>query len=336
MKKPRKPTSDKKAEKAAAEAAPPTGATATAELSSLSQLLDEIARFSEKEAATATAATAATSASVPGASTDAATGSASGEPAASTAVVPAAAPVTAQAMLVQAADFDRRLALLERSIGIGIGSAALPGMDGGALPRAIMPTLETLQRQVTTLADASTASLDGISRRVRALTQEVDELAQSRKAAKAAHEALVQAGVQTSPQSSSGAGVVTPVAAGTAAAGSATTAAGAGGDPDDQVAKINALYGMLPTIESMTPLLPPLLDRLRSLQTIHADAALASELLDDLEQRQVDTAAEVGQWREGLEKIEAAMRESEATMGKNMQVMDGWVKELEGRLDKVV
>jgi len=208
--------------------------------------------------------------------------------------------------LAKAADFDHRLIVLERSL--GVGSAAMPELDSNGLPRAIIPLLETLHMQVSTLSEASTASLDSISRRVRILSQEAENLEKNRRSAKAAHEALVQAGAAPEEASS---------------------------EDSEQTAKINALYGTIPTIESLTPLLPPLLDRLRSLRMIHADAATASETLARLEQKQSEMASDVRQWREGLEKVESAMREGDAAMEKNMDVMSGWVKDIEGKMAKL-
>ncbi|CAK7214869.1 hypothetical protein SBRCBS47491_002297 [Sporothrix bragantina] len=258
-----------------------------ADLASLSQALDEMTRLADEAAPVVAAAPSATAVTTPGAA-------------------PAPAPSSAGALaLAQTADFDRRLVLLEKSIGLdeGVGGAA------AGLPRAILPTLDALQRQIGTLADASTASLDGISRRVRTLAQEADQLAKARAAAAAAAEETF--------------------------GGSTATPSKTGETPASEDTKIQALYGTLPTIESLAPLLPPLLDRLRSLRAIHADAASASELLDELTKQQADTAAEVKQWRQGLETMEQALRDGEATMGKNAQVMEGWVRGLEARLDKL-
>ncbi|KAI1813322.1 Dynamitin-domain-containing protein [Poronia punctata] len=201
--------------------------------------------------------------------------------------------------LAKVADFDWRLSLLEKAIGI----SATPELEGNRLPRAIMPTLETLQNQIMTLSEASTASLDSISRRVRTLTQEAEQLEKSRKAAKTAQEELSSAGGPTVEA-----------------------------DDAEQIAKINALYGTLPTIENLTPLLPPLLDRLRSLRTIHADAATASETLARIEESQREMASDIKQWREGLEKVESTMKEGETAMSGNMTVVEGWVKELEAKV----
>ncbi|KAI8959576.1 Dynamitin-domain-containing protein [Daldinia sp. FL1419] len=203
--------------------------------------------------------------------------------------------------LAKAADFDRRLLLLEKAI--GITSSSMPELEGTGLPRAIMPTLDTLQNQISTLSEASTSSLDSISRRVRTLTQEAEQLEKARRAAKAAQDSLASAGGS-------------PVEA----------------DDSEQTAKINALYGTLPTIESLAPLLPPLLDRLRSLRAIHTDAATANETLERIEKSQSEMAADIKQWREGLDKIEAVMGEGGATMTANMKVVEGWVKDLEAKV----
>ncbi|KAI3400437.1 hypothetical protein diail_3058 [Diaporthe ilicicola] len=211
--------------------------------------------------------------------------------------------------LAKAADFDERLALLEKAI--GIGSSALPELDSSGLPRAIVPTLEKLQKQVSTLSEASSSSLDTISRKVRQLTQEAEQLEKARKQAKQAKEALASTGTGSSSPT-------TPDS-----------------EDSEQTTKINALYSTLPTIESLTPLLPPLLDRLRSLRAIHADAATAGETLERIEKRQTDMASDIKQWREGLENIETAMQEGEESMGNNMKVVGGWVKDLEAKMTKL-
>ncbi|KAJ4394595.1 hypothetical protein N0V93_003814 [Gnomoniopsis smithogilvyi] len=211
--------------------------------------------------------------------------------------------------LAKAADFDQRLALLEKAI--GIGSSALPELDSSGLPRAIVPTLEKLQKQVSTLSEASSSSLDTISRKVRQLTQEADQLEKSRRQAKQARDALATAGPGPS------------------------SPAAADSEDSEQTTKINALYSTLPTIENLTPLLPSLLDRLRSLRALHADAATASETLDRIEKRQTDMASDIKQWREGLEKIEGAIKDGESSMGNNTKVVEGWVKDLEEKMAKL-
>ncbi|CAM1507211.1 Fc.00g068520.m01.CDS01 [Cosmosporella sp. VM-42] len=203
--------------------------------------------------------------------------------------------------LAKAADFDRRLLMLEK--GLGISSSSMPEADKNGLPRAILPTLDSMDKQISTLAEASTANLDSISRRVRTLASEQDKLNDAREKSKSLREEL-------------GKHVPAPPS-----------------EESEQEAKINALYGILPTIENLTPILPPLLDRLRSLRAIHGDAATASETLSRIEKQQVDMTAELKQWNEGLVKIEASIKEGEVTTKNNMKVMEEWVNDLEERIE---
>ncbi|RDL34701.1 Uncharacterized protein BP5553_07829 [Venustampulla echinocandica] len=205
--------------------------------------------------------------------------------------------------LAKAADFDGRLALLEKAL--GLDPIAL---NSNGTPKAILPTLDTLQRQVSLISESTPSSLDNISRRVRTLTQEAEKLQESRKAAKSAQDALREGGGDLAPE---------------------------GEEDAEQTAKIHALYGTLPTIESLAPLLPPLLDRLRSLRAIHADAATASESLDAAEKKQMGMAEEISQWKEGLEKMEIALKQNETALGGNMKVVEGWVKGLEQKMEEL-
>ncbi|KAL2064977.1 hypothetical protein VTL71DRAFT_4117 [Oculimacula yallundae] len=207
--------------------------------------------------------------------------------------------------LAKAADFDGRLALLEKAL--GISAAELPSLTANGVPKAILPTLDTLQRQISVISESTPASLDSISRRVRALTQEAERLEDSRKAAKAAQDALRAAGGDDDSEDD---------------------------EDSEQVAKINALYGTLSTIENLAPLLPSLLDRLRSLRAIHADAATASDSLNRVEKQQTEMADDIKKWREGLEKVEEALKQGETTMSGNMKAVQGWVKELEQKMEQ--
>lgn len=221
--------------------------------------------------------------------------------------------------LTKVSDFDSRLALIEAAL--GIDAIPLPTQDRSAA-KAVVPSLDTLDKQLTTLSTSTDSSLDAVSRRIRQLTQNAEKLEQTRKAAKAAQEALQQEAL--SPPSND-------------------TRMGDGKDvpkfPEiedaETTAKINALYGTLSTIESLAPMLPSVLDRLRSLRTLHANAATASQTLAKVESRQEDMKQEIQGWREGLEKVESAMIEGEKTMKGNTEMVEEWVKELEERMRKL-
>ena len=274
------------------------------DITRLSKVLDGISASQAKTATSAGAKLAKDLGTGIRANGPAQTSQGTGEPATYTVTY---APTYQQShALAKAADFDGRLALLEKAL--GISSTALPTLNANAASKAILPTLDTLQRQVSVLSESTPSSLDGISRRVRTLTQEADRLEESRKSAKAAQDALRAAGGDVASEE---------------------------GENSEQASKINALYGTLSTIENLSPFLPSLLDRLRSLRAIHADAATASQNLERVEKRQADMAEDIKKWREGLEKVEEAMKQGETVMGGNMKIVQGWVKELEGKMEKI-
>jgi len=210
--------------------------------------------------------------------------------------------------LAKAADFDKRLTVLEKVLGMSASSTL--NIDRELPNSAIVPTLDELSRQMSVLTASSTSSLDAANKRVKQLTQEAEKLAEARKAAKAAADARREEADQLSPE-----GSTSPVV-----------------DTSEREAKINALYGALPTIENLGPLLPAVLDRLRSLRTIHADAGKAVENLTKLERRQEEMGGEIARWRAALEKVEIVVKESEGTIQSNMGKVEGWVRELEEKV----
>ena len=212
--------------------------------------------------------------------------------------------------IARIADFDARLTLLETIL----GAEAIPlETQDRADAKPILPALDSLQRQISLVSKTSDSSLDSASRRVKQLTKDVEKLTEARKASKAAQDAM-----------NDGESSIANVAA-----------ASQNIEDPERTSKINALYGTLPTIESLSPLLPPLLDRLRSLRSVHADATNASQSLADAERRQQAMAEELRNWREGLEKVEGVIKQSEQTMSGNMSTVDGWVKELEDRMQRL-
>ncbi|MCJ1393509.1 hypothetical protein MMC18_006384 [Xylographa bjoerkii] len=215
-------------------------------------------------------------------------------------------------LLAKAASFDTRLTLLERLL--GLDALPLP-THSSTPPKPLLPTLTLLDDQLTTLTTSSASSLDALSTQIHELTLSAEKLDEARKAAKTSQDAL--------KSGSRGSFPVVPASLNLAIE-----------DPE-QVSKINALYGTLPTIESLAPLLLPLLDRLRSLRVIHADAASASEELKDIERRQTEMGKEIREWREGLERVEGLMAKGEDRTRGNMEVVEGWVRELEERVGRL-
>ena len=200
------------------------------------------------------------------------------------------------------ADFDERLTSLEKVL--GVSASALADPDKALPSNAVIPQLDELTRQMEVLSGSTTSSLDSASRRVKQLVQDTDKLAEARKAAKLA-----------------------------AAEGGSVASDGL--EADETVAKINALYGALPTVEKMKPVLPVLLDRLRSLRDIHQNAATASETLKNIEGRQEEMADEIEKWAEALAKVEGVVEESTGTVEGNMLKVEGWVREIERKMETI-
>ncbi|PWY95147.1 dynactin subunit [Aspergillus sclerotioniger CBS 115572] len=252
-------------------------------------------------------------------------------------------------VLAHAAAFDGRLALIEAAMGLSNSSNPFVS-DGISEPalQPVLPALDHLTSRLSTLMNilvgpnpvsavptmgsappsttVTTPQLETLSSRVRKLTADTEALASARKravdAAKAAQNArIASAAIEPSDMSVS--------------SSSATEVDPAATQRDEQATKIQALYATIPTIQSLHPILPSVLERLRSLRVIHAGAAQASESLDTLEKRQADMAREIEQWREGLRVVEEKMNQGETAMKNNIELVEPWVRDLEDRLDRL-
>ncbi|KAL8898835.1 MAG: hypothetical protein Q9207_006503 [Kuettlingeria erythrocarpa] len=213
--------------------------------------------------------------------------------------------------LSKISDFDKRLRLLETALGMDM--VPLPTQDRSA-SRAVLPVLDGLDRQISTMSITET-SIDKISLQIRQMSKDSERLAEARKAAAKQRPSDRPMSGQSWQASSKVADRATEEQ-----------------ERLEQASKINALYGTLSTIESLSPLLPSVLDRLQSLRAIHADAALASDALSNVESRQASMTEELKEWKDGLQKVERAMQAGEQSLKENVGVVDRWVKDLEDRL----
>jgi len=205
------------------------------------------------------------------------------------------------------AEFDARLSVLEKSLG-------LTSLDTGAPETPLLPSLALLDRQFGALMSASSlAGLEAASERIRKLREEAEEFSSlTFTTTTEAAPAQEQNGTHTpTPESSQ------PTLA-----------------PSD-IEKLRSLHALLPTMQSLSPTVPALLDRLRSLHTLHTGAASAAGELEDLERRQEEFEKELKDWREGLERVEKAVKEANEANGRNGSFVQGWVKEVEGRMAKL-
>ena len=76
--------------------------------------------------------------------------------------------------LAKAADFDSRLTVIEKVL--GMSSSASMNIDKELPASAMIPTLDKLMRQVNVLTISSTSSLGASSRKLKQFTLEAEKL----------------------------------------------------------------------------------------------------------------------------------------------------------------
>ncbi|KAF2662945.1 hypothetical protein K491DRAFT_686095 [Lophiostoma macrostomum CBS 122681] len=203
-------------------------------------------------------------------------------------------------VLGQAADFDERLAGLERSLGL-TGSTMPDVSEKPTFP--VFNTLEKLEQTVATIADANQGSLEQAAQQVKKMIADAEHLKELRS-----EESRAVAGTES---------------------GSKTTFTA------EQEAKINALYGTLPAIDKLSPVLPLVLERLRTLRHVHTSAWQADEILTELEHRQSKQEDELKKWEISLKNTEHDIKVCEQSTQINMKVVGDWVRNLEDRIAKL-
>ncbi|KAK3705708.1 hypothetical protein LTR37_013151 [Vermiconidia calcicola] len=210
---------------------------------------------------------------------------------------------TDEQTLSRVADFDMRLAALEQALGI---SALDSTTSDAALSTPVLPSLMLLDQQLSALTSASSlANLEAASSRIQKLRNEAEAVSQ------AAHAPPTTNGTHDEESDPTNAPI--PLS-------------------NEDIVKLQTLYTLFPTLQSLSPTVPALLTRLRSLRTLHTSAANAASELDEVEKRQAEMDKELAAWREGLERLEETVQEASEANGRNGKVVEGWVRELEGRM----
>ncbi|KAI8940201.1 hypothetical protein NX059_003907 [Plenodomus lindquistii] len=203
-------------------------------------------------------------------------------------------------VLNKAAEFDQRITQLEN--GLGLSGNTMPEMsEGSTFP--VFTTLTRLEQTVALIGDASSNNMEAASQQVKKLTAEAEHLKEIRDDA-----------AQTGSNSGDGIAVAYP----------------------DQEAKINALYGTLPSIDKLSPALPLVLERLRTLRHVHTTAWQADQLLAELDRRQTLQEGEIKKWEQKLLVMEQDIKKSEKAMVDNIKVVGNDVKMLEERMAKLL
>jgi nuclear migration protein JNM1 len=196
-------------------------------------------------------------------------------------------------VLDRAGDFDKRLTSLEQSL--GLNGNTMPDL-GEKAPFPVFTTLQKLEQTLGTMTDASSGNLESASQQIKKMITDAEHLRDLR---------------QENSQEISDA---TP----------ALTA--------EQEAKINALYGTLPSIDKLSPVLPLVLERLRTLRLVHTAAWQVDEVLTELDRRQSKQEDEIKKWEQSIQNVEQDMKKCEDSLHHNMKIVGDWVKKVEDKV----
>ncbi|KAI9679993.1 MAG: hypothetical protein M1817_005008 [Caeruleum heppii] len=246
--------------------------------------------------------------------------------------------------LAKAASFDARLTFIETALGLPPGPSALSPSPLVIDNKPILPTLDTLTRQLSLLSTATPASLDQISRRVRQLSQDAEKLAEARTKARLAKTEqprteevyLPYSGTtvtKTLSAEESTSRPAPPMRTPTERDPTEPAPDNDNEEDDEKTTRVNALYALLPTIEALHPLLPPLLDRLKSLRHIHEGAASARSDLEAVADAQREMSQDIREWREALGEVQRKVLEGEEVLRRNVEGVEGWIERVEGRVE---
>ncbi|KAJ4363722.1 hypothetical protein N0V95_001038 [Ascochyta clinopodiicola] len=203
-------------------------------------------------------------------------------------------------VLSQAADFDQRITQMENSL--GFNGNTIPEMSEDSM-FPVFATLQRLEQTLGAIGDASTNNLGSASQQIKKLIEEAEDLKEARLEALRAERSSDDSKVVATP---------------------------------DQEAKINALYGTLPSIDKLSPILPLVLERLRTLRLVHTSAWQADEVLTELESRQSKQEEEIKNWEKQLQLVEEDVKKHEKAMQGNVKVVGDDIKMLEDKIAKLL
>jgi len=99
-----------------------------------------------------------------------------------------------------------------------------------------------------------------------------------------------------------------------------------------QQEKLNALYANLETIEKLEGIVPPILDRLRSLKVIHDESANVIKGLQSVESKSEVITQDIEKWKTTIEKLEGLMNQIVTDVGGNVSVLNCRIADLEERI----
>lgn len=100
--------------------------------------------------------------------------------------------------------------------------------------------------------------------------------------------------------------------------------------------KIKYLFALLDKLDPLMSIAPSLVNRLKSLQQLHQEAAVFSETIDMLSNEQNKITGELKNLDDVAAKLENSFQVNNATINRNIEAVDNRVAELAERIDKLL
>jgi nuclear migration protein JNM1 len=149
--------------------------------------------------------------------------------------------------------------------------------------------------------------LDAISRRVKLLVVDLERA------------------TSTARKGGVGVGAAAGVGAGTAAVAAERT--------PNQDQELQSLFALLPRLDPLLPIIPPLLARLRSLSALHAEALAIAADLRELQSADRAVSEEEGELRAIVAGVQKGITEALGSVAGNWEAVQTRVAALEKRVD---
>lgn len=212
-----------------------------------------------------------------------------------------------RATLGKATALEERLASLESALGMATA------MELGDTPqKSILASISMLETQLSIVSATTAPSLNVLSREIASMLSDSERLAETSKAAARAEDPPAS----QRPRSA----LVEPAAK---------------GEAEQQAERVRELHKALPLLERVSPVLPAVIERLRTLRKLHEQSSVAGEMLEALEKRQAQMNGEIDMWRSGLERVEEAMVKAGEQSSSNKSALEQWLRDLEARAQKL-
>ncbi|SCV72063.1 BQ2448_4757 [Microbotryum intermedium] len=231
-------------------------------------------------------------------------------------------------------DLERRVAEIEKLVGASEADVD----EAHPIPPPLLTTVGRLDHLLTLLSQPR--HLDSISRRVKVLVSELERLHESRR--KLGDTRPLNIALSGGMTVSNGAASSDPNKGPTTNTASVHTGSvtnppdptsSSAHLPSDALQKIDALFALLPRLDPLLPLAPRVLNRLRSLSTLHASAHEFGSTLAQLKEEVGRlTEAELG-LKEVVDGFGTSLEENERRMKGNLEGLEKRVKDVVERLE---